>query len=99
MGNNIEQLRRERDISQEALAEAVGISTLAIEQYEKERWQPGMDVLAKLADYFQVSVADVVGNCYIIDDAASGSQIVLRNTNGCSIQVVGKLCGKATKTA
>lgn len=87
------------DISQEELARAVGISTLAIEQYEKERWQPGMVVLERLANFFGVSVADVMGNCYIVDDADSGSKIILRNTNGCSIRVVGKICGKATKTA
>lgn len=99
LGGNIARMRCERNVTIAALAEAIGVSELAIEQYEQGRWRPGMDVLVKLAEYFGVTVADVVGNCHIVNDDINGAQIILRNTNGNSIQVVGKLCCKDSKTA
>ena len=99
MENRIEHYRLQRGVSRDALAAAIGVSALAIEQYEQFKWRPGLDVLVKMADYFGTTVADIVGDCHIVTDDATNSQIILRNTNGCSIKVVGKLEGKNGKSA
>ena len=50
------QLRRERGLSQEALAEVVGVTRQAVQKWESGASRPDMDNLAALADYFDVTL-------------------------------------------
>jgi len=59
IGNNIKKLRREREITQEQLAEYLNISVSAISQWECNKTAPDISLLAPLANIFEVS-ADVI---------------------------------------
>lgn len=53
---NIRALRKEKNLTQEALAEAMGVSCAAVSKWEKGQCAPDLSTLTALADYFQVSV-------------------------------------------
>lgn len=59
IGTKIKQLRRARDITQEQLAEYLGITPRAISQWECERTSPDISQIPLLANYFDVS-ADIL---------------------------------------
>ena len=59
IGTTIKKLRRERDITQEQLAEYLGISFQAVSQWECDRNSPDISQLPLLANIFEVS-ADVL---------------------------------------
>ena len=54
-------LRAERGITQKKLAADLGLSEVAIQNYEGQRRKPAYDVLIALADYFDVSIDYLVG--------------------------------------
>ena len=54
-------LRKSRGLTQKQLADALGLSEIAIQNYEARRRRPAFDVLLALADYFQVSLDYLVG--------------------------------------
>lgn len=61
VGDNIRKLRLEREWTQGELADRLGVSRQALGNYERELREPGIDLLIKLADTFNVSIDDLVG--------------------------------------
>ena len=61
-GNNIKELRKEKGLTQMQLAEAVGVTQGAIYFWEKEINEPTVGYILKLADFFQVSVDDLLSH-------------------------------------
>lgn len=61
IGNRIAFLRDQRNLTQEELAAALGISRAALSHYEKNRREPDTETLTKVADLFQVSLDYLVG--------------------------------------
>ena len=61
IGNTIKKLRRERDITQEQLAEYIGISSQAISQWETDKTAPDISQLPVLAHIFGVSTDEILG--------------------------------------
>lgn len=61
VGDNIRKLRLEREWTQEELADRLGVSRSAMGNYEREQREPGIDLLIKLADTFNVSIDELVG--------------------------------------
>ncbi|MDD4414969.1 MAG: helix-turn-helix transcriptional regulator [Oscillospiraceae bacterium] len=59
IGTIIKKLRREREITQEQLAEYLGITSRAVSQWECDRTAPDISQLPMLANIFEVS-ADVL---------------------------------------
>ncbi len=59
IGTTIKKLRRERDMTQEQLAELLGITANAVSQWECDRTAPDIAQLPALANIFRVS-ADVL---------------------------------------
>ncbi|MFQ5772538.1 MAG: helix-turn-helix transcriptional regulator [bacterium] len=65
-GNNLRRCRFDHDeISQEALAMAIGVSRQTILSIEKGRFVPSTLLALKLAKFFNKSVEDIF---FIIDD-------------------------------
>ena len=50
IGMTIRQLRQEQDITQEQLADALGITSLAVSQWECDRTAPDISQLPALAN-------------------------------------------------
>ena len=59
IGTTIKKLRRERNITQEQLAEMLGVTACAISQWETDRTAPDISQLLALANIFEVS-ADIL---------------------------------------
>lgn len=54
-------LRSEKNMSQQELADALGISKSSINMYERGDRQPNLDMLEKIAEYFNVTVDYLLG--------------------------------------
>ena len=59
---NLKELRATNGISQQQLADAIGLSQASIWKYENQIGEPTLDTLMKLADYFDVSVDYLIGH-------------------------------------
>ena len=60
----LQDLREDRDISRKDLALALNISVSTLGMYEQGRREPNIDMLIKMADYFDVSIDFLVGRSY-----------------------------------
>lgn len=56
----LKKLRKENKLSQKSLAENIGIAQSAIANYETGYRIPSRDILMKIADYFQITLDDLV---------------------------------------
>lgn len=56
MGNRLCTLRKQRNLTQDQLAEAMGVSAQAVSKWENDISCPDIAMLPNLADYFQVSI-------------------------------------------
>ena len=61
MIKNLKKLRKQKGISQQALADAVGVSQQAVNKYENQNSEPGIDTLIAMANYFDTSVDHLIG--------------------------------------
>lgn len=59
MKNRLEELRKQRGIKQEELAEAVQVSRQTIGSLENGRYNPSILLAFKLAGYFGVTIEDI----------------------------------------
>lgn len=55
-GSNLRKLRKEKNLTQEALAECLNVSAQTVSKWENGASLPDISLLPLLADYFQVSV-------------------------------------------
>lgn len=61
LGNNIRQLRRRDKKTQEALAEALGVTPQAVSRWESGGSYPDMNLIPAIANYFGVSIDELFG--------------------------------------
>lgn len=64
----LQDLREDRDITRKDLANALNISISALGMYEQGRREPNIDMLIKMADYFDVPIDLLVGRSYKNDN-------------------------------
>jgi Predicted transcriptional regulators len=57
----LRELRKSKNLTNEAAAEGIGISVRAYRHYETGDREPNVDTLIALADYFGVSVDYLIG--------------------------------------
>ena len=60
IGSNIKALREDRKLTQEQVAEALGISFQAVSSWERDEYKPDTDKLIRLAEVLGVSVSALV---------------------------------------
>lgn len=58
---NVKRFRKERELTQEALADFLGISFHAVSKWERGESYPDIEMLPEIAGYFGVSVDDLLG--------------------------------------
>lgn len=54
-------LRKEKNMSQQELADALGISKSSINMYERGERQPNFEILETIADYFNIDIDYLLG--------------------------------------
>ncbi len=59
--NRLKSLRESKSISQKELAEGIGVSDVMVSMYEQGKKNPSIDTIAKISDYFGVSVDYLLG--------------------------------------
>lgn len=70
------QLRKERGLSQEELANQVGVSRQAVQKWESGAAQPTLDKLTALAQYFGVTLDFLVTGAEAVTEAPSQPVVV-----------------------
>ena len=59
MKNRIEEIRKARDVNQEELAKALGVSRQTISSLENGRYNPSVELAYKLSKYFGMTIEEV----------------------------------------
>lgn len=59
MKNKLEEIRKQKGIKQEELADAMGVSRQTISSLENGRYNPSVILAIKLARYFRLNVEDI----------------------------------------
>lgn len=62
LDENIRVMRREKGLTQEQLAEVMGVSTASVSKWETGVAAPELGMLAALADYFEMSIDALIGH-------------------------------------
>lgn len=60
-GNILEELRKDRKMTQKELSEVSYVTTGTISNYENDRYLPDIEKLIMLADYFNVTIDYLLG--------------------------------------
>jgi len=58
---NLKRLREEKGVSQQKVADAIGTNQQSIHRYENGDYEPDIQTMFKLADYFETSIDYIVG--------------------------------------
>ena len=61
LGNTLSRLRRAQGLSQEQVAERIGVSRQAVSKWEADRSRPELDKLAALASLYGVTLDELAG--------------------------------------
>lgn len=69
IGKRIAELRRERGLNQEQLAELALLSRVTIAKYESGRVEPGAQALSRIADALEVTTDTILGRSEETQDA------------------------------
>ncbi len=62
LDENIRVMRREKGLTQEQLAEVMGVSTASVSKWETGVAAPELGMLAALADFFEMSIDALIGH-------------------------------------
>ena len=69
--NNLKKFRKEKGVTQKVVAEYLGVAPTTYTQYETEKRGMSADILSKLADYFGVTIDDILGRAEDEEQSAS----------------------------
>ena len=74
---NIKRLRKERELTQEALADFLGVSFQAVSKWERGESYPDIELLPAIASFFEISIDELLGADKSIKEARIKSYIEL----------------------
>ena len=83
LGQAIKKLRQERGMKQEELGLAVGVSKQSVSNWENDNVLPSIEMLVKMADFFQVSTDYLLGRAPVspisVDGLTEEQQVHLKS--------------------
>ncbi|CUH95224.1 hypothetical protein P22_1294 [Propionispora sp. 2/2-37] len=97
IGDTIRMLRDARGMTPEQLAEAVGISLQAVENYEGNIWRPGAKIIEKMAKYLCVTTQEIMNGYSLLYDDERCEILVVRNMGGNRIRMIGRITDNGFK--
>ena len=83
-GENLEMIRKQKKVSQTKLGKVLGLTQQMISSYEKNMSSPNIDVLIKIANYFNVSIDYLLGHTTSPSTYENAEGRLLRYFNGLS---------------
>lgn len=78
-GQKLLELRKSRELTQEELAEALYVSRTAVSKWESGRGYPGIDSLKEIANYFSVTIDDLLSGEKLLSLAQTENKRNIRN--------------------
>ena len=60
IGNNIKQLRQKNNLTQDQVAEKIGVSYQAVSKWENGRGIPDIEMLKKISEVFDVDIDEII---------------------------------------
>lgn len=60
IGTNLQKLRKNKNLYQSDISESLGISQPTYSLYEKGKREPAADMLIKIADFFNISLDELM---------------------------------------
>lgn len=97
LGDTLRLFRTKAGMTQEQLAEAVGVSPGAIGHYEDNTWRPGTSILARLAEILGVTFPELINGCSILYDE-NGKMLLVRHIGHNQIKVIGSVTEQSIQT-
>lgn len=74
----LKELRRLKGVTQGEIANALNITSQVVSRYENNLREPDIQTLCALADYFCVSIDELLGHAVLIDnDRSSEEQLIV----------------------
>lgn len=80
LGENIRNLRKEKEMSQEELAERLSVTRQSVSLWETGKAQPSLALLTMLANLFEISTDALLGNDMNVETKNDDSQQVYTKT-------------------
>ncbi|MBQ4592521.1 MAG: helix-turn-helix transcriptional regulator [Clostridia bacterium] len=74
IAEKVKKYRRERDMTQEALAQALGVAPQSVSKWECDEGYPDITLLPAIANFFEITVDELIGN-----DEISAKEDVQKN--------------------
>ena len=68
LSENIKRLRKEKDVTQETLADFLGISFQSVSKWERNESLPDITLVPAIANYFGVTIDELMGNDKILNE-------------------------------
>lgn len=68
LNENIKRLRKEKDITQDTLADFLGVSFQSVSKWERSEAFPDITLLPAIANYFGVTIDELMGNDKILNE-------------------------------
>lgn len=59
MRNHLEELRKQKKLSQEEFGKLMGVSRQTIISLEKGKYNPSLELAFKIAEFFQLKIEDI----------------------------------------
>lgn len=75
-GENLKNLRKQKGLSQEELAERLHVVRQTVSKWEKGLSVPDADLLIRIAEIFEVSVSALLGDTIELSEDKGGSNII-----------------------
>lgn len=60
IGSFLRELRKEKELTQEQLAEKFGVSSRSVSRWENGNTMPELSILVELADYYEVDIKEII---------------------------------------
>ena len=60
IGSFLRELRKEKELTQEQLAEKFGVSSRSVSRWENCNTMPELGILVELADYYEVDIKEII---------------------------------------
>lgn len=100
VAKNLKRLRKERNITQEKLAEFIGVSFQAVSKWERDEGYPDITLLPVLANFFGVTTDELIGMNEIKDKKKLDKilQIWEENRTAGNIQKCIDICREGLKS-